>query len=289
MKAAIAIMMTLVAGAASAQAMDDSGMSMSMPMPMRMQGGNAPADARDPDAYSGGYQLGHGLYALPHAEGFTPHHLMMADQQNFASVLIDRLERSGSSRGVETVYDGRATFGTAYEKLVIKAEGEGARGKIADARTELLWGRAVGAYWDTQLGLRNDAGSGRPGRNWLAFGVQGLAPYWFELEATAYLGEGGRTALRLAGEYELLITQRLILQPRIETSFHGQTDPAVHIGSGLASAAAGIRLRYEINRQFAPYIGVERTGAYGSTADMARAAGERPRQTRWVAGVRMWL
>ncbi|MCZ2499135.1 copper resistance protein B [Xylophilus sp. Kf1] len=262
---------------------------MDMPMDMQMQGGDAPADARDPHAYSGGYRLGHGLYALPHAEGTTPHHLMMADQHVFASVLIDRLERSAASGGGETVYDGRATIGTAYDKLVVKAEGEGGRGRIADARTELLWSHAVGAYWDTQLGLRQDAGSGRPGRHWLAVGVQGLAPYWFELEATAYLGDGGRTALRLAGEYDLLITQRLILQPRVEAAFYGRSDPEAHIASGLARAVAGIRLRYEINRQLAPYVGVEHGGSYGGTADRARAAGERPRQTRWVAGVRMWF
>lgn len=283
MKALLAVLMLLSTGAATAQAMDHGAMSM------QMQGGDAPADARDPHAYSGGYQLGHGLYALPHADGVAPHHLTMADERNFGSVLVDRLERSGRSSDTATVYDGRATFGTAYEKLVVKAEGEGARGKLGDARTELLWGHAVSAYWDTQLGLRTDAGTGRPGRQWLALGVQGLAPYWFELEATAYVGDEGRTALRLAGEYELLITQRLILQPRVEASFHGRSDARMHIGSGLAHAAAGIRLRYEIDRQFAPYIGVEYAGAYGTTADMARAAGERPRQTRWVAGVRMWF
>lgn len=283
MKTMLAFLLALPPGAAVAQAMDHGAMSM------QMQGGDAPADARDPHAYSDGYQLGHGPYALPHADGVTPHHLMMADEHNFASVLVDRLERSGNSRGAETVYDGRATFGTAYDKLVIKAEGEGARGRIGDARTELLWGHAVSAYWDTQVGLRNDAGNGRPGRNWLAFGVQGLAPYWFEVEATAYVGDDGRTALRLAGEYELLITQRLILQPRVEVSFHGKSDSAARVGSGLTTVAAGVRLRYEINRQFAPYIGAERTGSYGPTAEMARAAGERPRQTRWVAGVRMWF
>jgi len=179
------------AGAVSAQAMDHGAMQT------RMQGGRAPADARDPHAWSGGYRMGIGPYALPHGD----HAMEMADQRAFGSLLVDRLERAGNGTGVATTYDARATFGTAYDKLVAKGEGEAARGRVGHARTELLWGHAVGAYWDTQLGLRADAGSGRPGRNWLAFGVQGVAPYWFELEATGYLGEGGRTALRLAGEY----------------------------------------------------------------------------------------
>ena len=267
-------------GTAAAQAMDHGS--------MQMQGGTAPADARDPDAYSGGYRLGAGLYALPHGDG-RPHHLEMADQQSFGSLLVDRLEYARSGGAGEGVYDLRAMFGTAYDKLVVKAEGEAAHGRVGDARNELLWGHAVGSYWDTQLGLRTDAGSGLPSRSWMAVGIQGLAPYWFEVEATAYVGEGGRTALRLALEYELLVTQRLILQPRVEASFYGKRDAATHTGSGLATGAAGLRLRYEIGRQFAPYVGVERTGAFGDTADMRRAAGERPKQTRWVAGVRMWF
>ncbi|QHI99330.1 copper resistance protein B [Xylophilus rhododendri] len=268
------------AGSATAQAMDHGA--------MQMQGGDPPADARDPHAYSGGYRMGTGLYALPHQAG-TAHQMEMADGRSFGSFLADRLERAGHSDGVETAYDLRASYGTTYDKLVLKAEGEAAQGRIGEARTELLWGHAVGGYWDTQLGLRNDAGHARPGRNWLAFGVQGLAPYWFELEATAYVGEGGRTALRLAGEYELLITQRLILQPRVEANLYGRDDPEARLGSGLSSGTAGLRLRYEISRQFAPYVGVERAASFGGTADYARAAGARPAQTRWVAGVRMWF
>ncbi|MBE0612733.1 MAG: copper resistance protein B, partial [Burkholderiales bacterium] len=125
-------------------------------------------------------------------------------------------------------------------------------------------------------------------RKWLALGVQGLAPYWFEVDAAAYVGEEGRTALRLGGEYEILLTQKLILQPRVEVNFYGKSDAARDIGSGLSSAAAGLRLRYEINRQLAPYFGVERSNKLGKTADLARAAGELTGETRWVAGVRFW-
>ncbi|BDB28184.1 copper resistance protein B [Cupriavidus sp. P-10] len=251
---------------------------------MKMQGGSAPADARDPHAYSGGYQLGVGQYALA-----DKRQLVMADEHLFASVLVDRLEWAHASGENAAAYEVQAWFGNSYDKLVLKAEGEAAKGRMHDARTELLWGHAVASYWDTQLGLRNDAGSGRPARNWLAFGIQGLAPYWFEVDATAYVGTSGRTALRLAAEYELLLTQRLILQPRIEANLYGKNDPETGIGSGLSSGTVGVRLRYEFSRQFAPYIGVERYQAFGNTADMIRTAGGRAGETRFVAGVRLWF
>lgn len=251
---------------------------------MNMQGGSAPPDARDPHAYSGGYQLGVGKYALGPARS-----LHMADEHPFASILVDRLEWVKGSDSNAAAYEAQAWFGSSYNKFVIKAEGEAEKGKVHDARTELLWGHAIATYWDTQLGIRNDAGHGRPARNWLAFGVQGLAPYWFEVDATGYLGTEGRTALRLSAEYELLITQRLILQPRIEANVYGKNDPAVGIGSGLSNGTAGLRLRYEVNRQFAPYIGVERYQTFGDTADMVRASGGRSGETRFIAGIRMWF
>ncbi|WP_228771154.1 copper resistance protein B [Cupriavidus sp. U2] len=251
---------------------------------MNMQGGKAPPDARDPDAYSGGYQLGAGQYALgPHRQ------LHMADEHTFASILVDRLEWSHGSDSNAASYEAQAWFGSTYNKFVIKAEGEAEKGKVHDARTELLWGHAIATYWDTQLGVRNDSGYGRPARNWLAFGVQGLAPYWFEVDATGYVGTEGRTALRLSAEYELLITQRLILQPRIEANVYGKNDPATGVGSGLSNGAVGLRLRYEFSRQFAPYIGVERYQTFGNTADMVRSSGGRSGETRFVAGVRVWF
>ncbi|HQU02563.1 MAG TPA: copper resistance protein B, partial [Acetobacteraceae bacterium] len=168
--------------------------------------------------------------------------------------------------------------------VVLKAEGEVARGKLLDSRTELLWGHAISTFWDSQLGVRFDHGIG-PNRGWLAFGVQGLAPYWFNVDATAYVGNSGRTALRLSTEYDLLLTQRLVLQPRVEVNFYGKRDEAREIGSGLSDATAGLRLKYQVTRQFVPYIGVEWAGKFGQTANFARAAGERPTETRFVAGV----
>lgn len=251
---------------------------------MRMQGGSAPADARDPHGYADGLARNSGPYAVP---GIP--HLMMADEHLFAAFRAETLERRFTRKGGNaTAYGVQGWFGGTYNRAVLKAEGNVAQGKLQEGRTELLWSHAVSGYWDTQLGLRADHGEG-PGRQWLAFGMQGLAPYWFEVDATAYVGTHGRTALRLETSYELLLTQRLVLEPRIEMQLYGKDDPARHIGRGLAEASAGLRLRYEFTRQFAPYIGVERAASFGRTADMIRADGGRAQQTRWVAGVRFWF
>jgi copper resistance protein B len=240
-----------------------------------MKGGVAPADARDPHAYSDGYNF----------DQMRPHE--MADEGYMGGLLVDRLERAHSRDNSFNAYDLQGWLGKDYNKLVLKAEGEGEGGKLQEARTELLWGHAQTTYWDTQLGLRYDSGIA-PDRKWLGLGVQGLAPYWFEVDATAYIGEQGRTALRLSAEYELLLTQKLILQPRIEAHFYGQQDAATERGSGLSSLITGVRLRYEIRREFAPYVGAEWGGKFGGTADYARAAGVRANETRVVAGVRFW-
>lgn len=241
-----------------------------------MQGGDPPPDARDPHAYSGGYTL----------DPVRP--LRLADEHNFGSFLVDQFETARARGNTETAYELQGWFGRDYDRAVLKAEGEIDGGKLQDARTELLWGHAVSAYWDTQLGVRYDSGL-KPERKWLAFGVQGLAPYWFEIDAAAYVGENGRTALRLSAEYELLLTQKLILQPRVEANFYGKSDAARERGSGLSDAVAGVRLRYEIRREFAPYVGIERSSKYGGTADFARAEGQRTSETRVVAGLRFWF
>ena len=249
----------------------DGGMSMD-----GMQGGSAPANARDPHAYSGGYVFRE-----------SPR-LVMADEYYMSGLMANRLERAQNSKSMFNAYDMQGFVGKDYDRLVVKAEGEVAEGKIHEARTELLWGHAVAAYWNSQLGMRNDSGE-LPGRNWLALGVQGLAPYWFEVDATAYVGEQGRTAIRLGAEYELLITQKLILQPRIEANFYGMQDEARELGTGLSSLVAGMRLRYEIKREFAPYVGVDWNGKFGGTADYARTAGARTSDTSVVAGLRLWF
>lgn len=250
---------------------------------MQMQGGSAPADGRDPHAYSSGNTLSSGPYAL----GAT-RSLHMGDEHNWGMFLVDRLEAVRTDDRTTGAYELMARFGRDYDRLVLKAEGEIAGGRIEESRTEALWSHAVATFWDAQLGLRYDTGHG-PGRAWAAFGIQGLAPYWFETDAAFYVGEGGRTALRLAAEYELLLTQRWVLQPRIEANFYGKNDPENGIGKGLSSLTAGLRLRYEFSRQFAPYVGVEWAGTYGETARLRQAEGEGRDETRFVAGLRLWF
>jgi copper resistance protein B len=233
-------------------------------------------DARDPHAYSGGYTL-------------PPERpLRLMDEHSMGSLMVDRLESVRTRDETSSAYELTFRYGRDYDRAVLKAEGHVAHGDLEEASTELLWSHAVAAYWDAQLGVRHDSGEGLPGRNWLAFGVQGLAPYWFEIDATAYLGENGRSALRLEAEYELLLTQRLALQPRLEAGFYGKRDDGRGLGSGLAEGVFGLRLRYEIKREIAPYVGVERVIRFGETADIARAAGADTAETRWVAGLRFW-
>lgn len=250
---------------------------------MQMQGGSAPDDARDPHENSGGFSLESGPYVLP-----GPRQLRMADEQTLAALMVNRLERVNSENANSTVYDAQAWIGRDYNKLVLKAEGDIVAGKLEEASTGLFWSHAIASYWDTQLGLRYDSGDA-PDRRWLAFGVQGIAPYWFEIDAMAYIGEGGRTALNLGAEYELLLTQKLVLQPRIDTNFYGESDTTRGQGSGLSDLSAGLRLRYEILREFAPYVGVEWARKLGQTADFSRLAGEDTSETRWVAGLRFWF
>lgn len=249
---------------------------------LKMQGGSAPADARDPNAYSDGYTLADGPYAQA-----GPRQLKLADEHAFWAVLVDRLEYNIGSNS--TVYDISGWYGTTYDRFVVKAEGDIADGHLEESQTDLLWGHAISAYFDSQLGVSIDQYQEGKNREWLAMGIQGLAPYWFELDMTAYVGSNGRTALSVEAEYELLFTQKLILQPRVELRLHGKNDPDNEVGQGLSNISAGLRLRYEFTRQFAPYIGAEWSGSYGKTADYRRAAGEKVNDTQFVAGLRFWF
>lgn len=251
-------------------------------MDMNAQGGGAPANARDPHAYSAGYTLTEGPYALP-----GQRRLKLADEHLFASLLANRFEYDFDNES--GVYDLQGWAGTTYDRFVLKAEGDVANDSLAESQTELLWGHAITTFWDTQLGIRVDTTDEGENRQWLAFGVQGLAPYWFEVDVAGYVGDGGRTALDIELEYELLFTQRLILQPRAEFTFYGKDDELNGIGRGLSDAALGLRLRYEFSRQFGPYIGIERTGKFGQTADYAEIRNESTNVTSYVAGLRFWF
>ena len=151
-----------------------------------------------------------------------------------------------------------------------------------------MYGRSVSPWWDVLVGVKQDF---RPAdsRTWAALGIQGLAPYKFETSATAYVGEGGQFAATVEVEYELLLTNRLILQPLVEATFSAKDEPEYGNGAGLNKIEAGLRLRYEFTRRFAPYIGISHERLFGDTAEYHEAAGEHARDTRWVAGVRVWF
>ncbi len=243
---------------------------------MEMQGGSAPPDARDPHAYSDGYGFGD----IPHPK--------MGDEENISGLLVDRLESVTTGSNTSMAYDWQAWYGQTYDRALVRAEGDIEGGTFKNARNELLWAHAITAYLDTQLGIRYDSGKGTD-RGWFTFGVQGLLPYWLYIEANAYVNEQGRTAFRLETEYDLLLTQKLILQPRVEMNIYSQRDDTRNVSSGLSDLEAGLRLRYEIRRELAPYIGIDWASRFGSAADNIRAAGNNADQVLLVAGVRVWF
>jgi len=253
-------------------AMDMSHMDMSS-----MQGGRAPPDARDPD-----YSDGQTMSPMP---GMAE---SMDDEANFGKLLVDQFEYSHADASNGIALDAQAYYGSDVNKLWLKANGERSAGRLRALRTEALWDHAASAFWDTQLGVRHDFGVG-PARNWAAFGVQGLAPYWLNVEAAVYVGASGRTAVRLETEYDLLLTQRLILTPDLELNAYGRSDPQRRLGAGVANVELGLRLRYEVTRQFAPYIGVDWNRRIGKTADFARADGDAPLDRAIVAGLHFWF
>lgn len=214
-----------------------------------------------------------------------PHAHMKAPLYTLA--LADRLEAQDAGDATALVWDARFSVGNDLDRLVVSSEGERLHGDTGEARHEAYWRHAWSRWWERRLGLRHDAGEG-PGRDWLGVGIEGLAPYFIELSATAYLGEEGRSAFTLEAEYDLRITNRLILQPRVELNAYGRDDAARELGSGLADSEAGLRLRYEVRREFAPYVGVEWSRLHGETASLAAAAGAGTGEARAVAGLRLW-
>lgn len=186
-------------------------------------------------------------------------------------------------------WDGEAWLGGDINRLVLKSEGEGAfRGGVDSAEIQALYSRAIDPYWNVQAGVRHDF-QPNPSRTYATIGIEGLAPYWFEVEGALFLSDKGNVLARVEGYYDQLITQRLILQPRAELNFSAQDVPENRIGSGLSDAELGLRLRYEIRREFAPYVGISYERKVGDTARYARADGERTRSTSFVFGIRAWF
>jgi copper resistance protein B len=214
-----------------------------------------------------------------HGGGAVPYSKVMAD-------LFEYQARSGGADGYR--WEGEAWFGGDINRLVLKSEGEGTRGEgVETAEAQALYSRAVGVYTDVQVGVRQDF---EPrGRTYATVGFETLLPYWFSVEGAAFLSAKGDLLGRLEGTYDLRLTNRLILQPRAELNFAAQNTPATQTGSGLSNAELGLRLRYEIRREFAPYVGISWDRQLGRTADYARARGDDPEATSVVFGIRAFF
>jgi copper resistance protein B len=212
-------------------------------------------------------------------------HALLDDPLN-KLVLLDRFETQRADGGDLQRWDLSSWVGKSLTKLWIRTEGERQAGATTRAELEVLWGKGFARWWELLAGARTDLEPGAT-QNWAAVGVRGTTPYRIDLEATAYVGDGGRAALRVRTHYELLVTNRLILQPLAELNWYGQRDAGRGIGAGLADAEIGLRLRYEIKREVAPYVGLVTERKLGGTADLVRAAGRVPSDTRLVAGIRL--
>jgi copper resistance protein B len=219
----------------------------------------------------------------------APYGSPIDDQHIWTHIIADQLEvRTGAGRGAFR-WDGEAWVGPDAWRVRLRSEGErSAGGNVEDGQAEALFSKPIAAFWDLQLGARYDLDSG-PGRGWLAAGVEGLAPGYFNVAATAYAGGQGRTAAKLKVSYDQRLTNRLILQPEAELNLYGRDDRARRIGSGLSDIDTGLRLRYELSRKFAPYLGVSWAGKFGRTADFARTDQERTDDVRLAVGVRTWF
>jgi copper resistance protein B len=252
--------------------------------------GTAPEDAVPARAFEGPR---HAADAIWGAEAMAPSRENLARENGgmrTGSVFIERLEARIAADGGEDgyVWDAQAFYGGDINRFVLKTEGEGEfGGELEDAEIQALYSRAIGPFFDLQAGVRFDPEPDTRGH--LVVGVQGLAPYMFHVDGALFLSDRGDLTARLEGEYDQRITQRLIVQPRLEVELSAQDIPERGIGAGITKIEPGVRLRYEIEREFAPYIGIEYEAALGGTADIARAVGDDPDGLKVVIGLRAWF
>ncbi|MFA6115529.1 MAG: copper resistance protein B [Sphingomonas sp.] len=246
--------------------------------------GNAPAPAPPTDHYAD--------RAFPAAEMARVRTDLYREHGggSFHQVMFNLAEYQARKGGDGFRWDGEAWLGGDINRLVVKSEGEGAfkGGGVDSAEVQALYSRAIDPYWNLQAGVRYDF-KPNPSRTYATIGIEGLAPNWFEIEGALFLSDKGDVLARAEGYYDQRITQRLILQPRVELNFAAQDVPENRIGSGLSNAELGLRLRYEIRREFAPYIGVSYDRKVGDTARYARLDGKNVGTTSFVIGLRSWF
>lgn len=229
--------------------------------------------------------------ALALLAAWTPARAQVMDDRIHAFALLDRLEYAPGFAGDPAVLDALGWVGGDVNRAWLRVEADALTDRSAgELEADLLYGRLVAPYWDALAGVRVQTAWGEEDetRLLLALGLAGLAPYWFEVEPTLLVSDEGDVSAELEVEYELLFTQRVILQPRLELAAAVQEVPELGVGSGLTGVELGARLRYEIRRELAPYLGVSWVRRTFETADLARAAGEPVSRVSFVAGVRAW-
>lgn len=274
-----------LSSAAVAQTNPHAGHNMAAPLEQESaeEIGSVPAPAvpsdHAADAFFDVAEMARARAAILHENGGLPYSRVSFD-------LTEYQARRGSD-GYR--FEGEASFGGDIDRLTIKYEGEGAfGGTLDDTELQLLWSHAFAPFWNLQAGVRYDV-KPDPSRTYLSVGVEGLSAYLFKLTGTTFISNKGDVLLRAEGYYDQRITQRVTLQPRIEANFSAQDVPEIGIGAGLSRFEAGLRLRYEIKRELAPYMGVEWVRETGNTARFARGAGEDPSVTNFVFGIRAWF
>lgn len=278
---------------------DDTMQGMDMPAsaPMDHSGHAIPMDAAKslPQSPPPSAALSGPTHA---ADGYYPdgemHHArtMMTNEMGGIKttlVMLDRLEVQTGKGGVGWAWDGWLRSGGDIDRLWVKTEGEGEPGGgVDDAEVQALWSHAIGPWFDLQAGVRHQFLSGAD-RTQLAVGVEGLAPYMFDVDAAAFVSTKGELTAKVSAEADQRLPQRLILQPRIEMNLSAQDIPEIGLGAGVTSLQAGLRLRYEIRREFAPYVGVEWQKKFGRTASFTRTSGGNADRVAAVAGLRVWF
>lgn len=227
----------------------------------------------------------------PHPPGATGHGMgHMMGNEPYAMLLIDRLEYGDSDDGDSYLWDVQGWFGGDYNRLWLKSEGEGPAWNSAEtADIQVLYSRLFAPYWSWQAGLGHEARHEAPDSSFAVLGLQGLAPQRFETDVALFLSDDGDLSLSGEFEYDLLLTQRLVLQPRFEFDINARDSPELGLGSGLGSTEIGLRLRYELRRELAPYLGIRWEQHHGKTRDYARTLGEPTSVTAFVIGLRAWL
>ncbi len=232
--------------------------------------------------------LGHAQSVVNDPNAAAPFGKPMDDERIFVHAQFDEFEARFGDGHSSFRWDGEAWMGTDANRLRLKSEGFATNGTTEDGQHELLYAHPISPYFDLQAGARYDLDSAA-GRGWAAIGIEGLAPQFFKVSATAYVGDAGRFAAKLTGSYEVLLTQRLILEPLVELDWYSRSDPRRQIGSGLSELDTGLRLRYEIIRKFAPYMGISYNRKFGGSATFARTNSEPAGALQAALGLRMWL